>query len=120
DCWGKQAALIHQAKALAASADLDRAAARLALSGSLAQAYVDLDLAYVIGDIATRTVAQRERLLHLARVRLTTGLDTAIEVNVAESRLAEARNSLLQAGSMRELAVHRLAALSGRGAELYS
>jgi outer membrane protein TolC len=45
DFWGKQAAVIARAKDSAKAAALDASAARLALSGALAQAYINLLLA---------------------------------------------------------------------------
>ncbi len=120
DFWGRQAALIGQAQLQAQAATLDRASARLALSGALAQAYVDLYRAYALADIATRAEQQRQTLLKLTQDRVHAGLDTELDVKTAEALLPQARASRLQAESARELAVHRLAELSGRGADAYT
>lgn len=120
DFWGKQARLLDLAQGSAAAARLDAETARLALAGSLAQAYVDLHRAYALGDVAERAVAQREALLQLTQSRVSAGLDTDLERHNAEALLPQARAAKLQADAARELAVHRLAALSGRGADAYA
>lgn len=120
DFWGRQAALIEQSNSQLSASVLDVAAARLALAGSMAQAYVDLYRAWETIDIATRQLQQREQLLKLTQQRVTAGLDTQIQLKIAESALPQARNALLQAESVRDLAVHRLAALAGHGANNYA
>lgn len=118
--WGRQAAAIEQAHAAGMATQLDVQAARLAVSGALVQAYLDLHRAYSLIDIASRTLGQRENLAGLVEQRLGAGLETAIELNIARARVASARNVLERAGNARELAVHRLAALCGRGADFYA
>jgi NodT family efflux transporter outer membrane factor (OMF) lipoprotein len=120
DFWGRQRALIAQAQAGADAAALDVAAARLALTGALAEAYVGLDRAYELLDIADRTVEQRTRLLELARKRVAAGLDSRIEEKQAEGQLAEAKVGRQRAISERENAVHAIAALTGQGGDAYA
>lgn len=120
DFWGRQAKLIHQASLQTRAAALDHASAQLALSGALAQAYLDLYRAYALADIAVQAEQQREILLKLAQGRLYAGLDTELALSNVEALLPQSRVARLQAESARELAVHRLAALSGHGAALYS
>ncbi|TXH03779.1 MAG: efflux transporter outer membrane subunit [Nevskiaceae bacterium] len=120
DFFGRQAAIIEQSRAGTRAAALDAEAARLALAGAIAQAYVDLDRAWAYADIASRTQAQREAILALTQQRLRAGLDTRSELRAAESALPQARLAKLQAEASVDLAVHRLAALSGRGAEAYA
>ena len=119
DFWGQHEKLLNQANNKVVAAELDRATARLALSGALAQSYVDLYRAYAFADIATQTEQQREKLLRLTRSRVDAGLDTQLEVKLAEAALPQARTARLQAESQRDIAVHNLAALSGRGADAY-
>ncbi|NGY04766.1 efflux transporter outer membrane subunit [Solimonas terrae] len=119
DFWGRQADLIDKARLQTQAAALDHASARLALSGSLAQAYLDLYRAYALADIATQAEQQRETLLKLTEDRVRAGLDTQLDVKSAEALLPQARAARLQAESARDLAVHRLAALSGHGADAY-
>lgn len=120
DFWGRQAAAIRQASAAELAARLDARSARLAVSGSLAEAYLDLHRAHALTDIATRTLEQREQLASLVQQRFGAGLDTSIDLNLARARVADARNVLERAANARELAVHRLAALTAHGADLYA
>ena len=77
DFWGKQAALIAKARDTAQAAAYDAAAARLALSGALAQTYINLMLAYQNGDIADATVAEREAILKLCDPSLRMSMGAA-------------------------------------------
>jgi NodT family efflux transporter outer membrane factor (OMF) lipoprotein len=120
DFWGRQKALIAQAAAGEAAAALDAAAARLALTGALAETYVALHRAHALLDVAERAVAQRERLLGLVRRRVAAGIDSRIEEKQAEGQLALARVARQQAAADREVTVHALAALSGEGAAAYA
>lgn len=120
DFWGRQAALIRQSRSQLAASTLDVAAARLALAGSITQAYVDLYRSWEMLDIATRLQEQREHLLRLTQQRVNAGLDTQIELKIAESALPQARAAKLRAQSARDLATHRLAALVGYGADRYA
>ncbi len=120
DFWGRQAELIHAATAREGAALLDHAAARLALESAIVQAYVDLDRAYAFQDIADRAAAQREQLLKLTQGRVSSGLDTQIELKLAQAALPQARAQRLQAIQQRELAAHRLAELTAQGAGVYA
>ncbi len=120
DFWGRQKALIEQARAGAEAAALDVAASRLALTGALAETYIALDRSWALIDIADRTVEQRTRLLTLARKRVAAGLDSRIEEKQAEGQLAQARVARQQAVNERDIAVHALAALSGQGGDAYA
>lgn len=120
DFWGRQAALIEQARAATDASRLDAASAKLALSGAIAQAYLELYKSWALADIATRSERQRETLLKLAKQRVGAGLDTEIDLKNVEALLPQARAARLQAESARDLAVHRLAELSGQGAAEYA
>lgn len=120
DFWGHQSNLVHQAKAKVAAAELDNFSARLALSGAIAQSYVELYHAYILADIATQNEKQRETLLKLTKNRVNVGLDTQVELRIAEAALPQAKNARLQAENQRDLAIHNLAALSGHGADIYA
>jgi NodT family efflux transporter outer membrane factor (OMF) lipoprotein len=73
-----------------------------------------------MSDVAERTLAQREQLLRLTRQRIGAGLDTQIELKVAQAAVPQAQAMLLQAQAARELAIHRLAALAGYGTDRYA
>jgi NodT family efflux transporter outer membrane factor (OMF) lipoprotein len=119
DFWGKQAALIDSAKATVEAARLDSAAAQLATTVALSQTYLDLNRAIALADIAQQSLVQRQRILDITRKRIDAGLDTNVELREAESAVPQAELARLQAEAAREVAVHRLAALIGEGADAY-
>lgn len=120
DLAGERAAQTAAARSLVQAADLDRENARLLLTGAVSEAYLDLNRAYALEDIATDTQAQRERILEITRRRVSAGLDTRVELREAEGALPQAQVALLQARAEEDLARHELAALVGRGADLYA
>lgn len=119
DFWGRQASFVKQARAQTTAAGLDVASARLALSGTVVQAYIDLYRNNALADVAQRTEAQRQRILDIARERLHSGLDTNVEVREASGAVPEAHVQWLQAQAAAALDTHQLAALSGQGAAAY-
>jgi NodT family efflux transporter outer membrane factor (OMF) lipoprotein len=120
DFWGRQAAFVKQARSQVTAAALDVASARLALSGSVAQTYIDLYRNDALVEVARRTQVQRENILGIARRRLQSGLDTNVEVREASGAVPEAQVELLQAQAAAALDTHQLAALSGAGASAYA
>ncbi|HLA70216.1 MAG TPA: efflux transporter outer membrane subunit [Steroidobacteraceae bacterium] len=120
DLWGRQRALIDSVRATTDATRLDSAAARLAITASLAQAYLDLDRAYSLADIAAQSEAQRRHILEITRKRIAAGLDTNVELREAEAAVPQAELGRLQAESARDVAVHRVVALTGGGAGDYS
>jgi len=120
DFFGRQAALIRQSKLERDAVALDAEGARLAIAGSLAQAYLQLDRAYRLLDIARQTEAQRQEILDITRSRVQAGLAPRPEQRQAEAALPQARMQRLQAQAESELAMHRIAALVGMGAESYA
>jgi NodT family efflux transporter outer membrane factor (OMF) lipoprotein len=119
DLWGKHRDAFAQASALSRAAGLDIANARLLLTGSVVQAYIDLYRAHARAEIAERSQAQRANILDITRQRVAAGLDTRVELREAEGQLLQARVARTQAQSAQALAVHELVALSGRGASEY-
>ncbi len=119
DFWGKQAAIIQRARDNAQAAALDAAAARLALSGALAQTYINLLLAYQDSDIAAETVAEREEILKLTQGRFKAGLENESAVEQAKALVALARAGEKRTAAQRDLDVHAIAALTGQGAAAY-
>jgi NodT family efflux transporter outer membrane factor (OMF) lipoprotein len=120
DFWGKQAAIIARARDTAKAATLDAAAARLALSGALAQTYINLLLAYQDSDIAAQTVSEREDILKLTQGRFNAGLENASAVEQAKALLALARADEKRTIAQRDMDVHAIAALTGQGAAAYA
>lgn len=120
DFAGKQRALISQARKSADATALDVAAARLALTGAVAQTYVGLALADRQIQIAQAFVQSRADSLALDRTRSANNLASDFDIRAAETLLAEAQQSLDKATGDRALMTHALAALSGRGADAYA
>ncbi len=120
DLFGRQAALIAQARSSADAAALDAAAARLMIATAVAQSYVDYVRAEMLAKIASDFVQTRSDSLRLARTRIRNGLASEFDARAAETLLAQARQVASRAAGDRELAVHALAALVGRGADFYA
>jgi NodT family efflux transporter outer membrane factor (OMF) lipoprotein len=120
DFAGKQRALINQASRSADATALDLAAARLALTGAVAQAYVGLTRCELQIRIAETFVGSRQESLALARVRSSNNLTSQFDIRAAETLVAEAQKSLDKAKGERALLTHALSALAGRGADAYT
>ncbi|WP_340317722.1 efflux transporter outer membrane subunit [Rhizorhabdus argentea] len=120
DLAGRQKALIAEARASANAAALDVEAARVTLSGAVAQAYINLARASEQAVIAARFVGSREEQLSLAQTRKRTDLSSDVDLRAAETLLAEARQAKIRADGDRALMVHALAALAGRGIDYYA
>ncbi|HET7085696.1 MAG TPA: efflux transporter outer membrane subunit [Rhizomicrobium sp.] len=119
DFWGKQAALIARAQNASEAAALDAHAARLALAGQFAQSYVALLLAWQNIDIAHQTLAERQTILDLTQSRVAAGLENEASLEQAKALLATARMEVRRAETQRDIGVHAIAALIGRGADAY-
>jgi NodT family efflux transporter outer membrane factor (OMF) lipoprotein len=120
DFWGKQADLIDQARGTAEAAALDAQAARLALSGALAQTYINLWLAWQQSDIADQTVAERSEILKLTQNRFNAGLENAQSLEQAKALLALAKIDQMRFAAQRDMEVHAIAALTGQSASAYA
>lgn len=120
DFWGRQAAVVAQARSSAQAAGLDGAAARIALTASVAQTYVELVRAERLAAIAGEFVTSRQQSLRLVQSRIRNGLASNFDARAAEALLTEAGQARIRALSARETMVHALAALAGRGADYYA
>ncbi len=119
DFFGKEEAQVARARAAAHAAELDATAARLLLAATVTQAYVALWRAYLLIDVDRDALAQREGLVSLTHGRVRAGLDTTASEKQAAALRDFARQELTRAEAARELAVHQIAALIGRGADAY-
>ncbi len=115
DFWGKNRSVYESALGNAKAAAVDASAARLALSTSIAQAYVQLQRAYLQLDVAQQTLAERERTYALTRDRNAAGIDSRLELKQAESALPAAREQIEQLQETITLTRNQLAALLGQG-----
>ncbi|MCA0200561.1 MAG: efflux transporter outer membrane subunit [Proteobacteria bacterium] len=116
DIVGKQKVQIERARATTQAAALDAAGARLALAGAVTQAYIALDRAYMLADVAEETLKQRQGIFDLASTRFESGLDNPANSKIAEALLSSAKVERTLALGAREIAAHQLAALTGAGA----
>lgn len=119
DFWGRQAAMIRAAARSARALELDARAATLAVEGALVTAYVELDRRYADSALAAADEDTRRELAALTRKRVDAGLDTGIDLRTADAALPASRADREQATAAIDLAVHRLAAVLGRGPKAY-
>ena len=93
DLFGRQAAAIRSARDTLRAAALDRAAARLSLTGAVVSAYAELARAERQGAIAARASATRAESLRLTTVRIRSNLASQLDARAAETLLAQARQA---------------------------
>jgi NodT family efflux transporter outer membrane factor (OMF) lipoprotein len=120
DFFGKQQAQVDRARASAQAAALDATAARLMLAGSVTQAYIAYARARDLVTVAQQTVTQQQDILKLTTDRVTSGLETEAAQQQSRALAAFARQDLVQASAVQDLAVHQIALLIGRGADAYA
>ncbi len=115
DFFGKNRSAYESALGQARAAEVDEHAARLALSTTIAQAYVQLQRAYLQLDVAQKTLAEREQIYALTRDRNDAGIDSRLELKQAESALPVTREVIVQLQETIALTRNQLAALLGAG-----
>ncbi|HZP64673.1 MAG TPA: efflux transporter outer membrane subunit [Rudaea sp.] len=120
DFWGRQSALVEAARARTTATALDLSGARLAVTGAMLEAYIELDRQYALADLAERSTAQRRQILDITRRRVGAGLETNVELREAEGAVPKSLVELKAAQADRARAAHLIAALSGQGADAYA
>ena len=89
--------------------------------GELADQFLDdVFERYQSFDLAAATVKQRASILELTNTRVRNGLESTTAQKNAEVLLALARADRIRADSNLELTRHQIAALIGRGADVYA
>src|SRR5579871_1260891 len=91
DFWGKNRALLAQARSGVAAAEADRQAARLALAAAVVRTYVQLDLQYALLDVTNDNLKQQGSILELTQQRVSAGLENNARVKQSEGTLALTR-----------------------------
>ncbi|MDB5736575.1 MAG: transporter [Sphingomonas bacterium] len=119
DLFGRQRAMVDQARSSAQAAALDEAAARLMLSTSIASTYVGLAQANRQIAVADGFVTTRQQAIGYVQSRIRNQLSSRFDEETAKTLLAEAQQARVRAERQRDLLVHALAALVGRGADFY-
>lgn len=115
DFWGKNRAAYEGALGQAKAAEVDAYAARLALSTAIAQAYVAMQRAYLLLDVANLTLAERQQVYALTRDRNAAGIDSRLELKQAEEALPATREEIIRLEESIALARNQIAALMGQG-----
>ncbi|MEO8741052.1 MAG: efflux transporter outer membrane subunit [Casimicrobiaceae bacterium] len=115
DFWGKNRSAYESAQDLARVAEVDAYAARLALSVNIAEAYVQLQRAYMQRDVAQSTLTERKQIYALTRDRNAAGLDSRLELKQAETALPATRELINRTDETIALTRNALAALLGKG-----
>jgi NodT family efflux transporter outer membrane factor (OMF) lipoprotein len=115
DFWGKNRAAYESALGRARAAEVDAAAARLALSTAVAQAYVALERAYLLQDVARATLAEREHIYRLTRDRNAAGIDSRLELKQAETAIPAAREEIARLQETIDVTRNQIASLLGQG-----
>ncbi len=115
DLWGGKRASWEAAVDGAHAAAVEAQAARLGLSAGIVQAYVELDHAWRLHDVADEELARAGKTLQLVRQRRAAGIDSDLQVRQAEARVPAAQQQMQAAQQRIDAARTALAALLGQG-----
>lgn len=114
DFFGRHAAALQAALGQQRALAAELQAARVLLSARLARGWVELARLLDLRAVAERTLAQRETQLALTRRRVAAGLDTDLELRLAQGPVPDARQLIEALDGQIALARHALAVLSGQ------
>jgi NodT family efflux transporter outer membrane factor (OMF) lipoprotein len=115
DFWGKHRNELGAAIGDARAAAADAAQAQLVLAAAVAQSYFQLQSDVASLAVAQDTLAKREGLRELNRVRASRGLEVAIAVRQSDQQVASASVDVSVAEAAVQVDRHQLAALLGLG-----
>ncbi|WP_246641971.1 efflux transporter outer membrane subunit [Paraburkholderia edwinii] len=115
DLWGKNREALKAALSQLQASEADAQVVRLTLTTAVARAYNQLARLYVLRDIAAQEIAQRERIDRLTADRIATGLDTDVELKIAQANLATSRAALKAIDGSIVTTRYEIAALLGAG-----
>jgi NodT family efflux transporter outer membrane factor (OMF) lipoprotein len=114
DFFGRHAAALQAAVGQQQAAAAELQAARVLVAANLARGWVALARLFSLRELAERTLAQRRAQLDLTHQRVTAGLDSEVELRLAQGSLPDARQQIESLDGQIVLARHQLAALSGQ------
>ena len=120
DFFGRHQPALQAALSQQQAASADRQAARVLLVAQVAQAYVGLARLAAMRELTQQTLTQRQSVLALTRQRESAGLDTRLELRLAEGALPDARAQIEAWSGQMVLARHQLATLSGQAPDALS
>ena len=115
DFWDRHQSALEAALGRLKAAEVDVHAARLTLSAAVARAYVQLAFYAEQLDIVRASLRQREAVLALARSRHDNGMDTAVDLRLAQAAIPDARARMTALEGAITLSRNELAALLGKG-----
>jgi NodT family efflux transporter outer membrane factor (OMF) lipoprotein len=115
DFWGKNRALLDQARSGLAAAEADRQAARLALSVAVVRAYIQLELQYALLDVTNDQLKQQQTILELTQQRVASGLENMARVKQSEGTVALTRAAVAFVEANIDLARNQIADLVAAG-----
>lgn len=114
DLFGRQRAALAAAIGQTRSASAELQAARVALTSQITATWVQLARQIELKTLGDATLQRRLELRSLAVERLRAGLDTQVELHLAEGAIAQARTELAQLDEGISRSRHALAELSGQ------
>ncbi len=115
DFWGKNRALLAQARSGVAAAQADQEAARLAISVAVVRAYIQLALNYALLDVTNDNLKQQNSILDLTKERVSAGLENNARVKQSEGTVALTRAGVVYVQASIDLTSNQLADLVGAG-----
>ena len=115
DFWGKNRMALEGAVSEVRASEAEDAAARVLLTTSVAQTYVQVQDLFVQMDLAHDALRTIESSEQLVRRRLAEGLETQAALEQASARSNQAAADLAEVGERMSLARDALAALVGQG-----
>lgn len=113
DLFGRIANLGEAAQAQVLATEAGRRSAELALVGAVVSGWLTLGADADLLSVAERTLASRESTLKLSKLRFDAGAASSLELQTAQSLVAQARNTQVQLRRQRELDLNALALLVG-------
>lgn len=114
DWFGGHAAEIASALGQARAAQADVASASTALAAQVGRSYVALARLLAQREVAQRQLAQRDEALGLTRERTSAGLDSQVELTLAQGALPDARTQIEALDEQVALARRQIAVLTGQ------
>lgn len=120
DFFGRHRAAMDAALGAERAAQADVQAARNLMAAQVGQAYVQLARLVALRGEAQRTLAQREAILDLVREREVAGLESQVELRLAEGALPEVRQQMEAVEEQIVATRHALAALAALPPESYA
>ena len=117
DFFGKNRENLKAAVGEIRATEAEYQATRLVLANSVARSYYGLARLLAQRELAEQRSRQRAELAHLVERRVAAGLDTRVELEVAQGVIPENARDIAAFDEQIGLARHALAALIGRGPE---